>query len=237
MTNSRRSVAPQQLGQLLGSCRYVLLDFDGPIAHVFAGLPAPLVAKRLRGMVEQHGLVDSLIDSDDPMQVLHVAKDLPPTRRDDFERALRAAEVEAVATAEPTPGVDRLLHACARTGRQVAVVSNNSAEAVRTYLDLHALDRFVATVSARTSSDPSLMKPNPFLVHQAVEQLHADPAACVLIGDTVTDIEAATAAGVHSIGHANKPGKAKALRSAGADVVVTTIEQIATAIGRPLDGP
>jgi HAD superfamily hydrolase (TIGR01549 family) len=230
MTNPRRSVAPGQLGQLLGSCRYLLIDFDGPIAHVFAGLPAPLVAKRLRGMVEQHGLINALVDSDDPMQVLHVAKDLPPTRRDDFERALRAAEVEAVATAESTPGIDQLLDACHRTGRQVAIVSNNSADAVRTYLGIHELDRFVATVSARTSSDPSLLKPSPFLVDQAVEQLHADPAACVLIGDTVTDIEAATAAGVRSIGHANKPGKAEALRSAGADVVVTTIEQIATAL-------
>jgi HAD superfamily hydrolase (TIGR01662 family) len=231
MTNSRRNVAPHHLEQLLASCRCLLIDFDGPIAHVFAGLPAPLVAKRLRGMVEQHGLVDALVDSDDPMQVLHVAKDLPPDRRDDFERALRAAEVEAVATAEPTPGADHLLRACARTGRQVAVVSNNSAEAVRTYLDLHDLHHSVTTVSARTSSDPSLMKPNPFLVDQAVEQLHADPAACVLIGDTVTDIEAATAAGVRSIGHANKPAKIKALAEAGADAVVTTIDQIANAIG------
>jgi phosphoglycolate phosphatase len=145
---------------------------------------------------------------------------------------LRSAEVEAVGTAEPTPGMDQLLHACAHTGRQVAVVSNNSAEAVRTYLDLQDLDRFVTTVSARTSSDPSLLKPSPFLVDQAVQQLHADPAACVLIGDTVTDIEAATAAGVRSIGHANKPGKAESLMAAGADAVVPTIDQIASAISR-----
>jgi HAD superfamily hydrolase (TIGR01549 family) len=231
MTNPRRNEAPHQLEQLLGSCRHLLIDFDGPIAHVFAGLPAPLVAKRLRGMVEQHGLVDALVDSDDPMQVLHVAKDLPLDRRDDFERALRAAEVEAVATAEPTPGATQLLHACARTGRQVAIVSNNSAEAVRTYLDMHALDRFVAVVSARTSSNPSLLKPNAFLIDQALKQLGTDPAACVLIGDTVTDIEAAIAAGVRSIGHSNKPGKAEALKSAGADAIVTTIDDIATAIG------
>jgi phosphoglycolate phosphatase len=231
MTNPRRNEAPHHLEQLLGSCRYLLIDFDGPIAHVFAGLPAPLVAKRLRGMVEQHGLVDALVDSDDPMQVLRVAKDLPPTSRDDFERALRAAEVEAVATAEPTPGMDQLLQACDRTGRQVAVVSNNSADAVRTYLGLHGLDRFVPTVAARTSSDPSLLKPSPFLVDRAVEQLHTDPAACVLIGDTVTDIEAAKAAGVRSIGHANKPGKSETLKSAGADAIVTTIDQIALALG------
>jgi HAD superfamily hydrolase (TIGR01662 family) len=230
MSDQRRSVAPPGLEQIMGSCRYVLIDFDGPIADVFAGLPAPLVAKRLRGLVEQHGVVDALVDSDDPMQVLHVAKDLPPSRRDEFERALRAAEVEAIATAEPTPGVDRLLAACRRTGRQVAVVSNNSAAAVHAYLDTHDLSRFVAVVSARRSSDPALMKPSPHLVAQVVDQLRADPAACVLIGDTVSDIEAATAAGVRSIGHANKPGKATALAEAGADAVVTSIDQIASAI-------
>ena len=85
-------------------------------------------------------------------------------------------------------------------------------------------------MSARTSSDPSLLKPNPFLVDEAVKQLGADPAACVLIGDTVTDIEAANAARVPSIGHANKPGKADALSSAGADAIVSTIDQIASAI-------
>lgn len=56
-------------------------------------------------------------------------------------------------------------------------------------------------------------------------------AECVLVGDTVTDVEAATTAGVRSIGHANKPGKADSLTSAGADAIVTTIDQIALALG------
>jgi hypothetical protein len=40
-----------------------------------------------------------------------------------------------------------------------------------------------------------------------------------------------SAAGVRSIGHANKPGKVETLRAAGAEAIVTTIDQIVTAIG------
>jgi HAD superfamily hydrolase (TIGR01509 family) len=230
MSSERRSVGSSSLEQLARSCRYVLVDFDGPMSDVFAGLPAPLVAKRLRGLVENHGLVDALVDSDDPMQVLHVAKGLPPAQRAEIERALRLAEVEAVASSKPTPGADRLLAACERTGRAVAVVSNNSDEAVRAYLTMHELDPFVAVVSARRSSDPALMKPNPYLVDQAVLELAAEPAACVLVGDTLTDIEAAAAAGVRSVGYANKPGKSGAMAIAGADVIITAMDELTQAI-------
>ena len=54
----------------------------------------------------------------------------------------------------------------------------------------------------------------------------------MLIGDTVTDIQAATAAGVRSIGHANKPDKANVLNDAGADAVATTMDEIASALVR-----
>ena len=57
------------------------------------------------------------------------------------------------------------------------------------------------------------------------------PSRRVKAGDEVTDVEAAIAAGVRSIGHANKSGKADDLTSAGADVIVTTVDQIAFALG------
>jgi beta-phosphoglucomutase-like phosphatase (HAD superfamily) len=60
---------------------------------------------------------------------------------------------------------------------------------------------------ARTSPDPYLLKPSPHLIEQAVTANNSDPAACTLMGDSVTDIDAAREAGTHSIGYANKPGK------------------------------
>lgn len=56
------------------------------------------------------------------------------------------------------------------------------------------------------------------------------PASCVFIGDQTTDIEAGQAAGVSTIGFANKPGKVESLRGAGADAILTTMLDLAHAI-------
>jgi phosphoglycolate phosphatase len=124
-------------------------------------------------------------------------------------------EVEAVPTAEPTPGVHAVITSCRDSGRTLTVVSNNSERAVRAYLTRHALDGPVGVVIARTSPDPALLKPCPHLLHQAITATHADPASCALIGDQVSDIDAARQAGTHSIGYANKPRKADSFADAG----------------------
>ena len=36
------------LGAIIARTRYLLLDFDGPICSIYAGLPAPTVADKLR---------------------------------------------------------------------------------------------------------------------------------------------------------------------------------------------
>jgi hypothetical protein len=75
----------------------------------------------------------------------------------------------------------------------------------------------ITYISARTDADPSLMKPNPHLVWQALDKLGADPKRTILVGDSLTDIEAAKAAGVLAVGYANKPGKADRFAAAGED--------------------
>ncbi|MEU6217202.1 HAD hydrolase-like protein [Streptomyces sp. NPDC047022] len=64
-------------------------------------------------------------------------------------------------------------------------------------------------------------------------QLDTHPYDCTLIGDSVTDVEAAKATGGRSIGFANKPGKERALGDAGADAVVTSMATVAEALGSP----
>jgi phosphoglycolate phosphatase len=59
----------------------------------------------------------------------------------------------------------------------------------------------------------------------------ATPAeSAVIVGDSVTDIEAGLAADIWTIGYANKPGKDEAMREAGADVVVASMNQLAHAL-------
>jgi phosphoglycolate phosphatase len=139
-------------------------------------------------------------------------------------------EVSAVPTAEPTPGVHALITSCRESGRSLTVVGNNSERAVRVYLTRHALDGPIGTVIARTSPDPSLLKPCPHLLQQAITASEAQPDTCALVGDQLSDIEAARFAGAHSIGYANKPGKAEDFASAGADAIVTSLAALALGI-------
>ncbi|MFB6633931.1 HAD family hydrolase [Streptomyces sp. NPDC056362] len=74
------------------------------------------------------------------------------------------------------------------------------------------------------------MKPNPFPLITAAEQMHIDVTSCTLIGDSLTDIQAAHAAGVTVIGYANKPHKADQFTDAQADVITEDMQAIADAL-------
>ena len=56
------------------------------------------------------------------------------------------------------------------------------------------------------------------------------PATSAFIGDSTSDIQSAKAAGTHSVGYANKPGKHQRLQDAGADAVVTSMGELHTAL-------
>ncbi|MFD8383972.1 HAD family hydrolase [Streptomyces sp. NPDC059679] len=147
------------------------------------------------------------------------------------ETALTEAEVSAVSLAGlPIDGSVQALHAARESGRRVAVVSNNSGECVRRYLFLHGLLEVVDEVIGRPHLRPDLMKPSPHPLLTAASSLGVAPDRTVLVGDSVTDIEAARAAKARSIGFANKAGKHASLTEAGADAVVLDMRSIASAL-------
>jgi phosphoglycolate phosphatase len=146
------------------------------------------------------------------------------------EAELTALEVAAVATASPIPYVHEVLAGCRESGRTVAVVTNNSAQAVNACLDRHGLSGGIALVVARTSHNPAQLKPSPHLLEIAVEKLVADPAATAFVGDFLTDIEAAHRAGIASIGYANKPGKQARMTQLNAGAVITTMSDLALSL-------
>jgi hypothetical protein len=87
---------------------------------------------------------------------------------------------------------------------------------------------FIGHGIGRKYAEPRRMKPNPGPVLDAVRALGGAPKSCVLVGDSLSDIEAARAAGVAAIGYANKPWKVDAF--ATADLVVTSMGDIADAL-------
>jgi len=220
--------AASDLDGILARTRHLLLDFDGPICSIFAGLPAATVADRLRKLFGNHAqMPDDIASTPDPLEVFAYAATVSEGLAARVETEMTDLELAAVATAAPTPYVHEVVTACQNSGRSVAVVSNNSAAAVHSYLARHGLDDRISLVVARTHHDPALLKPSPHLITQAVGALDAEPSECTLVGDSVTDIQGARLASVHSIGYANEPGKREHFTAAGAGAIINSLADLA----------
>ncbi|MBB4918414.1 hypothetical protein [Streptosporangium saharense] len=94
------------LAEVLRSVKHVLIDFDGPICSVLAGLPAPEVAERLRAAVLSHGesVSTSWGSETDPLALLRRISVDRPDLGAMTDAALTRLEEEAVQLARPTPG-------------------------------------------------------------------------------------------------------------------------------------
>ena len=216
------------LDTIVSRTRHLLLDFDGPICSIFAGLPAATIADRLRKIFGDHALMpDEVARTADPFAVFAYAATISEDLAARVEAEMTDQELAAVPTAAPTPYVHEVVTACQNSGRSLAVVSNNSARTVHAYLTRHGLDDRIGLVVARTGHDPALLKPSPHLITRAVEALDAEPDECAIVGDSVTDIQAARLARVHSIGYANEPGKRERFAEAGADAIISSLADLA----------
>ncbi|MFI5953791.1 HAD family hydrolase [Cryptosporangium sp. NPDC051539] len=222
-----------ELERVVGRSGPLLLDFDGPICRVFAGYPAAAVADRVREVAIRYGeaVPAEIADTGDPLKVLYWSATLD--RLDvvsSMEQELASAELHAIETAEETPGVRALIRAASSTGRPVAVVSNNSAPAIQSFLDSRSLAESVSAVAGRPWGRPDQMKPHPHLLFEAIRDLGSKPDECVFVGDSMTDIEAGRAAGVRVVAFANRPSKIERFRAASPDALVTSMGSVADAV-------
>ncbi|MGW7141141.1 HAD family hydrolase [Streptomyces xanthophaeus] len=223
------------MSDVLSSSKAVLFDFDGPICDVFHGLPASGIAAELADLISALApeLEAAARNTEDPMEVHRLSYEGGPAILAAVEAALTAAEIRAVRVAgSPTEGAVLALRGARTTGRHVAIVSNNSAECVREYLTLHEDLGVVDEIIGRPPLRPDLMKPSPYPLLTAASAVGVAPGLTMLVGDSVTDVEAAIAAGARSVGYANKPAKRQSLTDAGADVVVLGMREIADGLAR-----
>ena len=219
------------LVELLSGKTSILLDFDGPVCSIFSNHPAPDVAASLRAVLTAAGVPvpPNLETERDPLEVLKWSATLGrPALVREVESRLCAEEITAARTAVPTPFGRESIIGALEAGKSVAIVSNNSAGAINTYQARQRLTRYKLPISGRVYARPDLMKPNPQPILAAAKLAGASPADCVLIGDSMADIDGAHAAGVSVIGYANRPEKVD--RFAHADVVITSMIEVANAL-------
>jgi len=141
--------------------------------------------------------------------------------------AIRNAETKAygelIGEVEPMEGARELLERLRDKGARVILASSAKQEEVDHYLDL--LDARDLVDDWTTSADVENTKPDPDLVHAAVEKAGDDNPA-VMVGDSVWDVKAAKAAGIPTLAVLTGGFSEEELREAGATQVVESIADL-----------
>ncbi|WP_170918046.1 MULTISPECIES: HAD family hydrolase [unclassified Pseudonocardia] len=207
----------------------LLLDFDGPVAHLFAGRPAPDVAADIRRFATHHDIDLSGTRTDDPLMLLRAAYRHSAEAGRDVEAHVIDHEARAATGAAPTPGAHDLIRVASAT-RPVLIVSNNSERAIRIHLARHGLTEHVAHIIGRPFGHPEQMKPDPYLLRAALDVTRTGGSESVFVGDSITDVIAGTAAGVPCIGYATHPQRGDGLADADAVVVVDDMRTLSRVI-------
>jgi len=137
-----------------------------------------------------------------------------------------------IAHAEPLPGAIALLQALKRRGIRTALASSaKPEEAERSLAQLGGPEAVDVLVS---SADVATTKPEPDIFAQALEKL-GNPAAALVIGDTVYDIVAAQALDLPCIGVLSGGIERAVLLEAGATAVYDNAAEVLAHLDMVLD--
>ncbi|AKH83117.1 hypothetical protein AA958_13725 [Streptomyces sp. CNQ-509] len=223
------------LAAALDSAKCVFFDFDGPICRLFSAHPAGLIAGQLLDLLDHWAprlLGPGMYRPNDPLGILSAALQVAPDHEviPTAEQLLTQEEQKAARHATSTPDAHALIEELDGQGRALAITSNNSAAAIRVYLDRHGLAPCFSPHVHGRRADPIRLKPDPDCLWRALESTGAMPGECLMIGDSPSDWKAAETAGVNFVGYARAPHKAEALEQAGVRLIVHSMKEILDAI-------
>jgi phosphoglycolate phosphatase-like HAD superfamily hydrolase len=140
--------------------------------------------------------------------------------------SIRAAETalyaDLIGEVQPFPDARRLLELLDGRGHRLVLASSGKRDEVDHYLDL--LDARELVEAWTTSADVTQTKPDPDLVHTAVDKVGGGQA--VMVGDSTWDCEAAARADVPTVAVLTGGFSEQELRQAGAQVVVESLTEL-----------
>jgi pyrophosphatase PpaX len=92
------------------------------------------------------------------------------------------------------PGIAELLQGVRAAGLRTGVVTSKNREGTKRGLRLFGLEEFIEVMVC--ADDVERPKPHPEPVKRAVQQLGADPATTIFVGDSIHDLRSGRGAGV-----------------------------------------
>jgi myo-inositol-1(or 4)-monophosphatase len=241
LTDSQDTPVPYKspyaaLDTILSRARYLIFEFDGPIADLAAAMPAT-TAEQLRAILrsERADLPPGISQTGDPFEIAAYAAGLSPDLGGRIDAKITSIEVTAAARARPAAYIHETLAACRDSGRTPAIISRHSAEAVSTYLAAHGLAEQVRHVTTTGSYPPGHLQTGPHLIENTIRTLGASPAECALITASVTAIDTARDTGTLSIGYATDPATSERLTAAKAGCIIPSLADLTLRLrARPL---
>jgi len=131
---------------------------------------------------------------------------------------------ELIGEVQAMEGSRRLIEDLKDADNAVVLASSAKGWEVQHYLEL--LEAAELVDAWTTSDDVERTKPEPDLVHAALEKVGGRPEEATLIGDTVWDVEAAHRAGVEALAVLTGGFSEQELSDAGAREVFTSVEEL-----------
>jgi len=209
----------------------VIFDFDGTVADSFTEslLAYNRVAPRLR--------LRRVLEAEIPKlrrmgagQLMH-ALGIPMWKLPRLMIAVRADLHDHFHSVRPVSGIAQALYRLHEAGCDLAIVTSNSEDNVRNFLDRHDMEGF-DTVLAGSSIFGKGSR-----LRRLIKTARADRATSVYIGDTVPDIRAAREARTLAIGVAWGFNDPALLAAEGPDALVESTSDLASAILKLLGEP
>ena len=186
------------------------------LAFAEAGLPVP----------ERHA-VRRIVGLSLPVAI----RQLVPTAADDqivaavdaYKTAFRAARLDGSLHEPLFDGIAQMLHRLHDAGWTLGVATGKSHRGLTSLLAANQLGPLFATLH---TADYHPSKPDPAMLEAAMDAVLAQPAATLMIGDTVYDMQMAVAARTRAIGVAWGYHEVAELLSAGAEAVAETPDEL-----------
>lgn len=180
--------------------RGVIFDIDGTlVASNDAHAHAWVDALHAYGYAVDYAQVRELIGKGGDHllpEVAQIESDSPIGKQIAQQRA-ELFKTHYLPTLQPTPGAHELVARLQADGIKAVVAT--SAEKGELDALLAVADVQHLLTQRASSDDAPSSKPDPDIIHVALEQLGLDPEEAIMIGDTPYDIEAAAKAGVRTI--------------------------------------
>jgi phosphoglycolate phosphatase len=179
-------------GTLVDSQAAIVATMQAAFVEMQLAAPEPLSVRRQVGLTLERAIARLMHPQEQPEVALHAAVTAA------FRRRFQALRAAGGVTHEPLfAGMRETLQALAAPSRAFAIATGKNRRGLVASLAGHRLDHLFAVLK---TADDGPSKPHPEILMQAMREIGVEPAATLMIGDSVYDMEMARAAGAHALG-------------------------------------